>query len=377
MRKRLIVTHFNKDAATVKVEGEKIYYPKNSIGLLPNNITKDIIDNKTAKAYFIDEFITTFDYVVDHHEKTRLFAHMAQGIGDIIAFSAITEFLRDYRPIQIHVNPGMNCIFDWFKFPQPELRNFYAPICEDFTPTNRLTKYKHLRRINIEYTANEAGSKNWIEAYFERIGIPFPTNEMLRPELNDSLLRYDTGRRIDNLGKILICHKSSCMIRTSKFEDFYHAAKEAYPYNGIAVHAANLSQEDWEFIKTLDDKPKIIAKGSLKEYLEDIFDAKMVISTDTAAIHLREGVHKPAIGVYGAFTKESRTEHYLYTKSFNTKSDCEFQPCFKHEEIPGEYCMKVQKMKEYGFDINTNVAPCQSGENFQQQLTQFLKDNRI
>ena len=98
----------------------------------------------------------------------------------------------------------------------------------------------------------------------------------------------------------------------------------------------------------------------------------MTISVDTAAIHFREGVERPGLGIYSSFTTESRTKHYRFTHSFDVKSPCRFQPCFKHQSEINEVCRESA-----GGSLE---APCLSEKynpGFVDQLVENMNDYLI
>ena len=89
---------------------------------------------------------------------------------------------------------------------------------------------------------------------------------------------------------------------------------------------------------------------SFDQYLNQLDRAKFVISVDTSAIHFREGIGKPALGLYGAFSADSRTKYYKFTKSIDIKSNCDIQPCFLHEK----QCPKITTEK-FAPCLSTNI----------------------
>jgi len=68
------------------------------------------------------------------------------------------------------------------------------------------------------------------------------------------------------------------------------------------------------------------------EYLQAVIDYEFVISVDTSAIHIREGLCLPALGLYGAFSVDSRAKYYKHVKYIDVKNDCLFSPCFNHSQ---------------------------------------------
>ena len=68
----------------------------------------------------------------------------------------------------------------------------------------------------------------------------------------------------------------------------------------------------------------------------------------------REGLGKPALGIYGAFSTESRTKYYKYTHSIDIKSSCNIQPCFRHD---GQMCKYVTKDSTHAPCLGKELSP--------------------
>lgn len=355
------VAYFHKDTG---ITGTDLHYPARSLALPPINAE----DPKKKEQWFNTDLIDIFDMnkvftTYNHNEHLRskkiLFTHLGGGIGDIIAFSSIAEFLRN-KTIIVHCDPKHFPVFRWFSNQDVRLRQFYGVIMHDFTPANRVVKYATYARLRMEYAAIEAGRSNWYDAMYERIGIETPKGYS-RPHL---VGRSDVDSSLPKRS-ILISHRSSCQMRSSRFEDFYYPVINAMPEAPVYVHDIDLSDDDRKFIFSLDKQVHILPRCSIGQYLDNLYSAGMVVCTDTSAIHFREGVGKPCLAAFGAMTMESRTAGHVHTKSFNIKSSCSHQPCFIHETSKGIHC----HMWEEGM----NTAPCQVGESFQDQLYKELK----
>lgn len=356
---KLAAGYFNKPITN---EGYGIHWPHRSVALIPfqkgDKALMDLIDKKIIEAKPIGEYFSDFK-VGDN--SGRLFTHIGSGIGDIIALSALTTYLSCY-PIQVHAPRNKHVIFDWFKTPVDVL-DYFAPIVLDYTPKNRILKYKRLRRMAIENAAIEAHDKNWIEAHFNRIGLEDSPEEFWRPQLRTDRINMQPslfdGRKLS----VLICHRASCQMRSSNLKDFYEPIRKVYPDHQLYVHEVDLTDSDKRFIEQVRDI-LILPQSDLHDYLINLFDADIVVTTDTGGLHFREGVERPALGVFGAMTTGSRTSGYRFTRSFNVKSNCEHQPCFIHERIKNQVCLNAKE--------GDRVAKCQSGKSFQRQLEQEL-----
>jgi hypothetical protein len=363
---KLAAGYFNK---TVTNKEAGINWPHRSVALIPfqksDKRLMELIDQKVIQVKPIEKYFADFK-VGDN--SGRLFTHIGSGIGDIIALSAITNYLSGY-PIQVHAPRNKHVIFQWFKEPV-EVRDYFAQIVEDFTPKNRILKYKRMHRIVIENAAIEAHDKNWIEAHFNRIGLKDVPEEFCRPQLRTD--RINEQPSLFRPGpNVLICHRASCQMRSSNLVDFYNPVRKVLPDYDIYVHEVDLTDSDKRFIEKTGNI-FILPKSDLHDYLINLFDADMVVTTDTGGLHFREGVERPSLGVFGAMTTGSRTSGYRFTKSFNVKSTCEHQPCFIHELIKGQVCLNAKE--------GDRTAKCQSGKAFQNQLESellnFLADSQ-
>lgn len=339
------VAEFTKDCAIGK--NKEFRFKTGDITLMPGYMCKELIEKQLAEIY------SARDIFKDFHPgmKGLLFVQLIWGIGDIVAFSAVASYLKDYFIIG-YAHPRHFGLIDHYASRNVTQRRYLTPVTSGRHGTDSLL------RLNLEYAAIEAGPKNWYKAFFERIGAGHPGSEYYRPQMiNIAPIQKDT---------VLICHRSSCQIRSSRFEDFYWPVKSVHPGKMILVYDADLTEDDRKFIERETLDVEILKQGTVDDYMKTLCEMELVVSTDTSAIHYREGVKKPALAAFGAMTVESRTQYYQYTKSFNVKSTCERQPCFAHELTKGAMCWLGEKMN------TEQTAPCIVGESFQEQLRMEL-----
>jgi ADP-heptose:LPS heptosyltransferase len=129
----------------------------------------------------------------------------------------------------------------------------------------------------------------------------------------------------------------------------------------IYIHRRNIRPIDQEFIDQVDDdRIKIINAENLNKFFLDVFDATLSISVDTAQFHFREGIEKPAVGLYGPFPYECRTKYYKYTLSMNIESKCPNMPCFIHVKSSESICDFQQNLIDNNqYDDKWRMtAPC-------------------
>jgi len=342
---------------TISNEAYGIKWPERCVSLIPYQKSDtgliDLIDKGYIEVRPIGYYFTDFN--IETSTAHSLFTHIGSGIGDILALSALTEYMQHYQ-IQVHAPRNKHVIFNWFKTPVAVL-DYFAPIVEQFTTKNRLQHYKYLHRLVIENAAIEARELCWYDAHFKRIGMTAAPEGYNRPQLRTDRISEQpsllTGK------SVMICHRASCQMRSSNLKDFYTPIRKLYPDHQLYVHEVDLTDTDKRFIEQVQDI-LILPKSDLHDYLINLYDADMVVTTDTGAIHFREGIEKPALGVFAAMTTGSRTNGYKFTRSFNVKSTCEHQPCFIHERIKGQVCLNAKE--------GDRVAKCQTGNAFQMQM---------
>lgn len=341
--------------------GEKLLYPPKCISLIPMPT-----DNAEREKWSKSESFTLYDITEVFADFTSrpscrlLFTHLGGGIGDVLAFSAVAEYLRG-RSLTVHCLPKHHVLLKWFKNQSITAKGMYEPIFLDYTPANRMTRYNYYARLRMEYAAIEAREVNWYDAMFARIGIPTPEG-LGRPQLVPRTAGDGFGTR-----SILIQHRSSCQIRSSSLEDFYIPVREAYPKAPLCVFESDLTEEDRQFAEVADIR--VLKSASIEDYLLALESFKLVVGTDSSATHFREGIGKPCLTAFGAMTAESRTRDYKYTRSFNVETGCKYQPCFKHQMNVADFCP--------AYTPGELTAKCQSGLDFQEQLYYELKEYQI
>ncbi len=333
---------------------QPVRFNQGDVAILASIYAEEALQKNLAEIYCADELFMRFEpgesFAFD--EKCTPFVHLPGGIGDIIAFSAVLKYLEDYQ-IRVYINPSLNPLAEQFTCRNIKILPYFSPI------TNLNKGFDGLRRMAIEY-AIITTRDNWFKAYFERLRIPHPGSYYYRPHLASKV------RTSKNT--ILICHRASCQIRSSRFEDYYLPARMVYPDKIFYVHEIDLTFEDMRFVQ--EQKNILVLRDSdMQTYLNTLASMELIICTDTAAIHYREGIRKPALAAYGAILLESRTKYYQYTKSFNIKTECPYKPCFAHELIKGSICKWAEDLRGY-----KKTAPCQTGEQFQAQLERELRN---
>ena len=252
------------------------------------------------------------DTIKKYDSHYHLLLVRSSGIGDIIALSSLVGYAEKttiltqskYKPLAAYFELPVT-----FKgFEEPLFNIEYSKGLDYYT-----------QRTGMMYgdTDIDKGSRdNWFEILSKSVNFEFEP-DYGRPQL------ISLTNEVNDV--CIVVSQSSSVNRTASKSELDKLARK---YFKNVIHA---DEQGWTF----------------SEYLHELDKARYVISVDTSAIHFREGIGKPALGLYGAFTTDSRTKYYKFTKSVNVKSSCEIQPCFYHDN---QLCPKV----------TDNFAPCLS-----------------
>lgn len=218
------------------------------------------------------------------------------GIGDLIALSV----LQDVAPNTMVLTQKKHFkVLDMWQNP-PKAVAFEEPL---FYAANMNDLWDKLNDIGTLYGDEviELGSPaNWYDIFNAAVGYKGER----RPQIKPYAGKVTPG--------CLIVTQSSSPIRTADPTNIVSAAKKFF-HNVVLSH-----EQGW----------------TTPQFLEAVQSFAYVISVDTCAIHIREGIGKPALGLYGAFTAYSRTDGYVFTKSIDVPTTCPLYPCFKHGTKP-------------------------------------------
>jgi len=300
------------------------------------------LKNKHAEFFDIFKFFKRYD-AQEKGNHTKIIIRSG-GIGDIVALSTICHAIPGN--IEFWTSDRMAPIFDWYEKPV-RVKNFFDPLWRNI-PWYNLNQLKNRYRI-VDFTEMiENGSdRNWYDIFYEAINMPVGEK---RPELVDV-------SELDDMDYLLICHRSTSAMRSASFQSIYEAViktKELDQYRPIAVHGITLTESDRKYIESLPaGSVEVLKADDTGEFIDQVRCAGMVISVDSAAIHIREGLKLPAIGIYNSFSAKCRTEGYKYTYSFDIMSRCPDQPCFLHQFQNGKIVNQCQHAEK-----GDPVAPC-------------------
>jgi len=288
-----------------------------------------------ASAFNVDLYPSTI--IQKYTNQPNLLLVRSAGIGDIIALSSLTNIADNtiiltqgkYKPLKNYFQD--KCTF----------KSFEEPLFMVKFPNTMERECKRYGQMIGDEQIEQGSTRNWYEILSESVNQAFEP-EYGRPQL----------RRFSSIGSdycIVVPHASS--VNRSADRDMLKRVASKY-----FKHVIMADEQTWTF----------------EDYLYNLYHALYVISVDTSAIHFREGIGRPALGIYSSFTTDSRTKYYTHTKSINIQSTCEYQPCFKHEY---DVCTKLSNGSKH--------VPCLSTElsnDIEQQIEEAIindlrKDN--
>ena len=254
------------------------------------------------------------------------------GIGDIIALSSLTNIADNtiiltqdkYKPLNNYFED--KCTF----------KSFNEPLFIVNYPNTIERECKKYGQMIGDERIEQGSQRNWYEILNESISQPFE-EEYGRPQLK-SLSQ--------NISDCCIVVPSASNINRSADRDMLKKIASKY-----FEHVVMADEQSWTF----------------EEYLQNLDKAKYVISVDTSAIHFREGIKRPALGIYSSFTTDSRTKYYTHTTSINIVNECKFSPCFKHDN---QICNNITKESKH--------VPCLSVElskGIEQQIAEAITND--
>jgi len=220
---------------------------------------------------------------------------------------------------------------------------------------------------------------------FEKINYQF-SPEFGRPKLDINKAKK-MKRNIyldEKTFNILINPKSTSIIRTMPVKDIYIALREAFD-NKLSnvkfyVHEINLKEPDIEFIKKENPNIVVISKKecpNLASYISDVYYFDYIVSVDSAAVHIREGLEKPGLGIYASFPVEARTKYYKYMTTVDLPKKCNNQPCFIHTKHPLETCKTAEELHkngQYPKEYKEAYSPCHTSL-YNPDIIDFLIEN--
>lgn len=348
----------------------KLTYRKGNLVLVPETMYEQRRQLKSATVTRMDEVFKQFKY--DDATIDTVLISRAGGLGDLIALSQICSRLDDCN-IKFYTQKSVyGEIFEWF-VNKPEVFEHTDVIIPNYSYGNKIRgTYKHWGFADINGIVEKASNRNWYEVFCEQIGLEF-TPELGRPALvSTPPKKYEnyvvTFEKKDK--KVLIlCPKASAMMRTISLPDLYEGINSLSDNYDFWIHRTDFTDINDAFF-CQNHGINIIEPCSLATALFNIYHADMVVSTDSMAVHFREGVGKKALAIYASFESACRTKHYTCTKSIDVKSDCDMQPCYLHEWRDGKrhpFCPK---------GIGNSTAPCLSGIGLIKEVERFIINNQ-
>lgn len=284
-------------------------------GFVKNGVYWVNQQNKDVVPYTFADFYPV-DILPKYTGQKKLLLVRSGGIGDILALSAVSDIAEK----TIILTQNKYRVLDNYFEPDAIFKSFNEPLFIVAYPKKIHDYLREIGTMEGEELIEQGSHRNWYEIFHESINVPFDP-EYGRPQLRSLVKGVDEC--------CIIVSKASFINRCADKELLTGIAKKYFK------RVINADEQMW----------------TLPEYLEHLDRAQYVISVDTSALHFREGLRKPALGLFSSFTADSRTKYYKHTKSIDIKSSCNMQPCFGHNDKPCPFTTS-----------ESNHVPCLSTE---------------
>lgn len=273
------------------------------------------------------------------------------GIGDLLALSILCDVAEE---VTVLTTKSLFPVLDWWEKP-PKRKHFQEPLWTIKYPNRLIDIVKGWGQASGDEIIAQGSRENWYEVISKSVDRPFLGG---RPRMK-KLIPGEPNRF--DVPTILIVHKATSVNRSADLSSVLRATVEANKETKFRICWYEDTGKDYGQ-RMLRAPMREMGVTSLKQYLADLYYADFVISVDTSAIHFREGIEKPALGIYSSFSAESRTKYYQFTRSIDVKSPCHIQPCFMNFT----QCPVAQKGDKH--------APCLGPDNpeFENQIKNEL-----
>lgn len=266
---------------------------------------------KSNGVYWCGSKYIKFDpFIADTYPSTLVPPYVDQekllivrgGIGDLLALSVLCEVAPE---VVVITSKNLFHVLDWWEVT-PTKKHFNEPLFTVRFPKKVEDYCNEYGQQAGDHVIAQGSRENWYEIIAKSVNQPFLGG---KPRLKKALNGVNRLKK----GSVLVVHKATSVNRSAQLTAIYQALEPKYEFYFY------------------DDERRLNGNGektTIHQYLADLYFADFVVSVDTSAIHFREGIGKPALGLYTSFSAESRTKYYTATQSIDIPSPCPFQPCF-------------------------------------------------
>lgn len=331
-------------------------------------IKRTVGDFKVGGVYWCGSKFIRFDPYFANLESTSIIPRFTDqkklllvrgGIGDLLALSILCDVTEE---VTVLTTKSLFPVLDWWE-KIPRKKHFQEPLWTIKYPNKLADVVKSWGQASGDEIIAQGSKENWYEIISRSVDRPFLGG---RPKLR-KLIPEESNRFLGRT--ILIIHKATSVNRSAEIGSLLRATIKANKETGEQFRICWYDEGGKDYgQRLLREADQSLGNTTLKQYLADLYYADFVISVDTSAIHFREGIEKPALGIYSSFSAESRTKHYQFTRSIDVKSPCQIQPCFMNFT----QCPVAQKDDKY--------APCLGPDNpdfetqIKNELCKYLQD---
>ncbi len=406
------IATFGKDFKLTLPTGKELVVIRNKKYIFSDFVLKQFIDAVIAKSgkkevseivRSIEELDSVFPILdlgqpISELKKIKtLLIIRTGGIGDLLALSNVAKLanhiFRDILKVpQFKIffitDQKYSAVFRYFDQMVTPIYYFYDPV-DRVLKKHNIYGNSGVRSIYFEGLIEER-EDNWFDLQIERFNVnKFQLRDKINPEflvknpkLKDiySSSKFNQPRFITKMGleplekkfkdyeandtkTILVHHRASAWIRSFNLGDAITTLAEYFKNKGmdnykIITFPRNYSNSDKTFFEIIEqENPYLfehidqIKTENLHQFFYTISKSDIVISSDTAAFHFKEGIGGFAIGIYSSFPSRMRTRTYVNTRSYDIIfPDCRFIcdkdtyiGCVSHFKTPYEVCVYISE----------------------------------
>ena len=408
----MMVATFGKDFKLTLPTGKELIVTKNKKYIFSDFVLKQFIDAVIEKSgqkevgemvKNIEELDSVFPVLdlgqpISELKKIKtLLIIRTGGIGDLLALSNVAKLanhiFRDILKVpQFKIffitDQKYAAVFKYFDQMVTPIYYFYDPV-DKVLKKNNIYGTSGVRSIYFEGLIEER-EDNWFDLQIERFNLRKfelmdkidPKFLVKNPKLTDiysstAYYHHQFTKKNDLEGfekkfkqyesngtkTVLVHHRASAWIRSFNIGDAVNTLSQYFKDKGmdnykIITFPRNYTESDNTFFENLKvEDPDLfnhvdqIKTENLHQFFYTISKADIVLSSDTAAFHFKEGIGGFAIGIYSSFPSRMRTRTYVNTHSYDIifpqcKFVCDkdtYIGCVSHFKTPYEVCVYMSE----------------------------------
>ena len=318
-----------KETKTLNFPYGKITLHKDDVMILPHSLP---IQKKHMNR--IENIFKTEIKPTDNLFNKRILINRYGGIGDLLCIlPAIYELKRQNPNCQFGMMSAYSYLPLFYNFPK---------LIEGCV--NNIVLYNSIKHfdyyINLDKLVEDPKNydKNIHDIFAEKLNVIVNNNSINKVIDGNKINQKDFPR--NGIG---IQYKTNSLIRNYPIENIIkliNLIKEKYPNELIHLLGAPDDYINVNYIQAKTNGNVLVNgcdssnKMNINESFDLISTLKLVISSDSSALHMAGLTNTPMIGLYGPFKGENRIKYYNNSVGINSKMEC--GPCNRHQ--PFNWC---------------------------------------